>query len=265
MAEAYLGYDFYMPAFIDFRGRIYHSASAFHFKSFKSIWEAQEWCRVVLVPALKKVHDFNQNKAVGVCLDTHILNEFGIEDPSHDKPGQLSFVNLAKNAKDPFQFLSSVIPILSQGDPSLMYNSPITKDASASAFQIISFLLLDEKMARLTNLIPDENGILQENPRNLKENLDGVNLKTSTKLAIAAFFKRFYADLEQSEELVNKVKECRRDTVKEEVFELLKANSPIDAAPEMVKSLIKKDLPSAKEYLRARHLTDEDMDLVGEL
>ncbi|GKF18341.1 RNA-directed DNA polymerase, eukaryota, reverse transcriptase zinc-binding domain protein, partial [Tanacetum coccineum] len=62
------------------------------------------------------------------------------------------------NAKDPFQFLSSVIMILSQGDPSFMYNSPITKDASASAFQIISFLLLDEKMARLTNLIPDENG-----------------------------------------------------------------------------------------------------------
>nr|GFA37684.1 hypothetical protein [Tanacetum cinerariifolium] len=27
--------------------------------------EAQEWCRVVLVPASKKVHDFNQNKAVG--------------------------------------------------------------------------------------------------------------------------------------------------------------------------------------------------------
>nr|GEY49724.1 DNA-dependent RNA polymerase, mitochondrial [Tanacetum cinerariifolium] len=34
--------------------------------------------------------------------------------------------------------------------------------------------------------------------------------------------------LEQSEELVNKVKECRRDTVKEKVFELLKANSSID-------------------------------------
>nr|GFD13285.1 hypothetical protein [Tanacetum cinerariifolium] len=130
---------------------------------------------------------------------------------------------------------------------------------------------------------------------NLKENLDGVNLKTSTKLAIAAFFKRFYADLEQSEELINKVKECRSDTVKEEVFELLKANSSIDgksltddekwelqlkvenftltfkekdifpAAPEMVKLLIKKDSPSAKEYLRARHLTDEDMDLVWEL
>nr|GFB02235.1 hypothetical protein [Tanacetum cinerariifolium] len=37
------------------------------------------------------------------------------------------------------------------------------------------------------------------------------------------------------------------------------------AALKMVKLLIKKDLPSAKEYMRARHLTDEDMDLVGEL
>nr|GFA10188.1 DNA polymerase-like [Tanacetum cinerariifolium] len=102
MADAFRGYDFYMPAFIDFRGRIYQSgilhfherdlarnliifsdpnfhksldiyeilltASAFHFKYFKSIAVAQEWCRVVLVPALKKVYDFNQNKAVGTIL-----------------------------------------------------------------------------------------------------------------------------------------------------------------------------------------------------
>ncbi|GJZ98496.1 DNA-dependent RNA polymerase [Tanacetum coccineum] len=147
------------------------TASAFHFKSFKSIADAQEWCRVVLVPALKKLYDLNQNQAVGVCLDTHILNEFGIEDPSKDQPGQLSFVDLAKNAKDPFQFLSSVILILSKGDPSFMYNSPITKDASASAFQIISFLLLDETMARLTNLIPDEKGILHDIYSNMKDSL----------------------------------------------------------------------------------------------
>nr|GEX52264.1 DNA-dependent RNA polymerase, mitochondrial [Tanacetum cinerariifolium] len=88
MAESFRGYDFYMPTFIDFRGRIYRSgilhfherdlarsliifsdpkykkgdeidkilvtASAFHFKSFKSIWEAQEWCNVILMPAVKK-------------------------------------------------------------------------------------------------------------------------------------------------------------------------------------------------------------------
>ncbi|GJX89886.1 DNA-dependent RNA polymerase [Tanacetum coccineum] len=156
MAEAFLGYDFYMPAFIDFRGRIYRSgilhfherdlarsliifsdpkykkgdeidkilvtAAAFHFKSFSSTIEAQEWY------------------------------------PSQDKPGQLSYVDIAKNAKDPFQFLSSILLNLHTGDPSFRYNSPITKDASASAFQIISYFLLDETMARRTNLIPDEKG-----------------------------------------------------------------------------------------------------------
>ncbi|GKD47297.1 DNA-dependent RNA polymerase, partial [Tanacetum coccineum] len=94
-------------------------------------------------------------KVGGEPLDTHILNEFGIEDPS---PGQLSYVDIAKNAKDPFQFLSSILLNLHTGDPSFRYNPPITKDASASAFQIISYFLLDETMTRRTNLIPDEKG-----------------------------------------------------------------------------------------------------------
>ncbi|GKC07566.1 DNA-dependent RNA polymerase [Tanacetum coccineum] len=192
MAKAFLGYDFYMPAFIDFRGRIYRSgilhfherdlarsliifsdpkykkgdeidkilvtAAAFHFKSFKSVVEAQEWCKDILVPALIRIRDSNKQKEGEMPLHHSILNEFGIEDPSQDKPGQLSYVDIAKNAKDPFQFLSSILLNLHTGDPSFRYNSPITKDASASAFQIISYFLLDETMARRTNLIPDEKG-----------------------------------------------------------------------------------------------------------
>nr|GEY18452.1 DNA-dependent RNA polymerase, mitochondrial [Tanacetum cinerariifolium] len=189
MAKAYLGYDFYMPAFIDFRGRIYRSsilhfherdlarsliifsdpkykkgdeiykilvtAATFHFKSFSSTVEAQEWCKVVLMSVLKRICESIEKKVWGENIDTYILDEFGIEDPSQDKPGQLSYMDIAKNAKDPLQFLSSILLNLHTGDPSFRYNSPITKDALASAFQIISYFLLDEKMARRTNLIPD--------------------------------------------------------------------------------------------------------------
>nr|GEY72659.1 hypothetical protein [Tanacetum cinerariifolium] len=166
MAKAYLGYDFYMPAFIDFRGRIYRSsilhfherdlarsliifsdpkykkgdeiykilvtAATFHFKSFSSTVEAQEWCKVVLMPVLKRICESYEKNVWGENLDTHILDEFGIEDPSQDKPGQLSYMDIAKNAKDPLQFLLSKLLNLHTGDPSF----------------------------RRTNLIPDEKGRL---------------------------------------------------------------------------------------------------------
>ncbi|GKA99224.1 hypothetical protein Tco_0827161 [Tanacetum coccineum] len=52
--------------------------------------------------------------------------------------------------------------------------------------------------------------------RNVKESLDGVNVKTETKNAIGIFFKKFYTDLEKSTELVETLKECRRETAKKE-------------------------------------------------
>lgn len=39
---------------------------------------------------------------------------------------------------------------------------PITQDASASAFQIMSYFLLDEEMAKRTNLIPSESEEIQD-------------------------------------------------------------------------------------------------------
>ncbi|GJX48684.1 DNA-dependent RNA polymerase [Tanacetum coccineum] len=154
MAEAFLGYDFYMSSFIDFRGRIYHSgilnfherdlarsliifsdpkyqkgfeidkilatAAAFHFKSFKSTVEAQEWCNVVLMHVLKRIRESNEKKVWGENLDTHILDEF---------------------------------------------------DALASAFEIISYFLLDETMAKRTNLIPDEKGRLLDIYSSMREEL----------------------------------------------------------------------------------------------
>ncbi|GKE84502.1 hypothetical protein Tco_1558244, partial [Tanacetum coccineum] len=130
---------------------------------------------------------------------------------------------------------------------------------------------------------------------NVKESLDGLNLKTETKTATGTFFKKFYTDLEKSTEIVELLKESRRNTAKTEVFELLKANRPqegkpltekekvglqykveeltltfedadiFSAAPDISKMLIKEELPTTKEYLRGRKLTDEDLELVWEL
>lgn len=48
---------------------------------------------------------------------------------------------------------------------------PITQDASASAYQILSFFLLDETMAKRTNLIPSDDGKIQDIYSNILEEL----------------------------------------------------------------------------------------------
>ncbi|GJX77190.1 hypothetical protein Tco_0324001 [Tanacetum coccineum] len=100
----------------------------------QSMVEVEEWCKVVLMHVLKIIREFNEKKVCGENLDTHILNEFGIEDQSQDKPGQLSYVDIAKNAKDPFQFLSSILLNLHTGDPSFRYQI-LTKGQKQSQYQ----------------------------------------------------------------------------------------------------------------------------------
>lgn len=149
LASAYDGYKFYLPAFLDFRGRIYRSgilhfherdlarslivfadsnksnknlktslaATAFHYKSFDSVDEAIEW------------------------IDNIPLNEKNI-------------ILQALDAKRPFQFFANII--------GLSDNIPITQDASASAYQIMSYFLLDETIAKRTNLIPSSDGKIQD-------------------------------------------------------------------------------------------------------
>lgn len=153
LAMAYDGYKFYLPAFLDFRGRIYRSgvlhfherdlarslivfadsksidnnyltlfaAAAFHYKSFASVEEALEWCNINL----------SQN----------------IDNP----------IVYAREAKRPFQFLAHIIGIFAN-KLNVHTSIPITQDASASAYQIMSYFLLDETLAKRTNLIPSSDG-----------------------------------------------------------------------------------------------------------
>ena len=162
LAKAYDGYHFYLPAFVDFRGRIYRSgimhlherdlarsmivfansessdnfnnsqyisAAAFHYKSFVTDAEAIAWFT---------------NNFVQITENT---------------------VELALEAKRPFQFMAHLTRMMSfskankEVDHTCM---PITQDASASAYQIMSYFLLDETLAKRTNLIPSSDGKIQD-------------------------------------------------------------------------------------------------------
>jgi hypothetical protein len=182
LAIAYDGYNFYLPAFLDFRGRIYrcgvlhfherdlarsliifadskstdninrytsYAAAAFHYKSFLSVEEALEW------------YDNNISQ-----ISENIL------------------VN-AREAKRPFQFLANIIAIAAN-KMNVLTSIPITQDASSSAYQIMSYFLLDETLAKRTNLIPSSDGkikdvysfILEELKEFMKAELENKNLST---------------------------------------------------------------------------------------
>lgn len=184
LASALNGYDFYLPAFLDFRGRIYRCgilhfherdlarslllfakksqfdigtlrniigdigvAACFHYKSFPSILEAGEWL----------THELD------------MMNVGGRLPPLHRD----NIIEYARDAKHPFQFMAYMYSLLNAGskesDPSfakeqliVMGLLPITQDASASAFQIMSYFLLDEKMAKRTNLIRSDSYEIQD-------------------------------------------------------------------------------------------------------
>lgn len=91
---------------------------------------------------------------------------------------------LAKEAKRLFQLIANLMGFV-VGDSNVFTNTRITQDGSASAYQIMSYFLLDETMAKRTNLIPSSDGkildvysfILEELKEFMKAKLEG-NLST---------------------------------------------------------------------------------------
>ena len=59
-------------------------------------------------------------------------------------------------ASHPFQFIVNVLSLEGKTDPNSI---PVTQDASSSAYQIMSYLLLDVDLAMRTNLIPSDGQI----------------------------------------------------------------------------------------------------------
>lgn len=66
-------------------------------------------------------------------------------------------IHLVQQASDPFQFLSKYLSndrVINLDIIMGLNSVPVTQDASASAYQIMSYLLLNSELGRRTNLLP---------------------------------------------------------------------------------------------------------------
>nr|CBJ20748.1 hypothetical protein [Beta vulgaris subsp. maritima] len=175
MASAYDGYTFYLPAFLDFRGRIYRSGILhFHERDLArsliliediSIYEDSNpeffdhYVRAFKTAAAYHYRSFTSDEAA-LCRISQLLHDLKGTDPLLSSEGTL--IDFAKGAKHPFQFLANLRAIVevdkvqkkSPFTLDQILSSPITQDASASAYQILSYFLLDDTLAKRTNLIP---------------------------------------------------------------------------------------------------------------
>lgn len=146
MASAYSGYHFYLPAFMDFRGRIYRSGVLhFHERDLaRSLLvysnklspididydELSNLTETVLKPAAA----FHYTKLACYERATLWYNKTIINLKDSE------IFNYAVKARDPFQFISKVISIEYNNYNRIRLDQiPITQEASASAYQILSY------------------------------------------------------------------------------------------------------------------------------
>jgi DNA-directed RNA polymerase len=161
LASAYEGYRFYLPAFLDFRGRIYRSG-ALHFHErdlarslivfsdtpYDNFQLDSDEKKDNVYMVLSSAAAFHYKKFISYD-DAH---QWYLDHKSVINSSDESLIQLAVSASDPYQFISKVLCI--EGGKTDPRRIPITQDASASAYQLMSFFLLDKEIAKHTNLIP---------------------------------------------------------------------------------------------------------------
>lgn len=188
LAHAYEGYKFYLPAFMDFRGRVYR-AGVLHFHErdlarslivFASEGEASLRTRVASASAEEEeqlrtrvasaaAFKFQKFSSIDQAISWCSKHRKALIESS-DK----MFIDFAHSASDPFQFIALSLCNRKVGALESFrdwYGVPVTQDASASAYQIMSYLLLNQEMARLTNLIPSPSRDIQDLYVYLREEL----------------------------------------------------------------------------------------------
>lgn len=158
LAIAYDGYKFDLPAFLDFRGRIYR-CGVLHFHE-------RDLARSLIVFADCKSTDFINKYTLIAAAAFHYKSFVSVDEALKWISNNLSQISenpfvYAREAKRPFQFLSNMIG-LADNKLNVFTSTPITQDASASAYQIMSDFLLDETMAKRTNLIQSSDGKIQD-------------------------------------------------------------------------------------------------------
>ena len=167
LAIVYEGYHFYLPAFLDFRGRIYRSG-ILHFHE-------RDLARSLVVFA-GVVNDNNDEKNIETFIEASSFHYKGFQNYSEGRnflideiessPDEKTLIEKARKAKKPLQLLSCTVALvdsfqlLDDWSPNFNKNLiyyPITQDASASAYQLMSYFLLDKSLAQNTNLIAPNN------------------------------------------------------------------------------------------------------------
>ncbi|KAF6146305.1 hypothetical protein GIB67_008189 [Kingdonia uniflora] len=90
----------------------------------------------------------------------------------------ISLIELAQDASEPFQFLAKVISSerIDKGLTSKeryydLLSIPVTQDASASAYKLMSLMLLNIEMGELTNLLPSSDNKIKDLYKFMKEEL----------------------------------------------------------------------------------------------
>lgn len=170
LADAYDGYQFDLPAFLDFRGRIYRSG-ILHFHERDLARSLIVFSRIGELPDDKEKYDKVMSDMANMLFASssfHYAKFSTYEDAIHWSISSRAFytnkdtglldqkclINFAVGASNPFQFIRTILCIeLNSPDARSI---PITQDASASAYQLMSYFLLDTKLAEHTNLIPSK-------------------------------------------------------------------------------------------------------------
>nr|GMD12578.1 DNA-dependent RNA polymerase [Ipomoea batatas] len=166
LASAYVDYEFYLSAFVDFRGRIYR-ARVLHFhecdlarslivfskNTYRKYDDGREYDDdqiAKLNHIIESAAGFHYQKFETYGDASQWYQEQHLSLKSNDSR---SLIKFAVGVSDPFQFLSKVLS-LHKGDCVSPLQIPITLDASASSYQIISYLLLDHNFAVNIDLVP---------------------------------------------------------------------------------------------------------------
>lgn len=177
LAKAYDGYSLYFPAFIDFRGRIYR-CGIFHFH------ERDLARSLLLLDCKDKSSNTYRNKnedelgdlyltATGFLYQSYkneaeaaheerqsfsyLLQQARVGESVEDADYIKTLVSHSLKAKRPFQYLSNCLLFFMACTNRLTFSElfqsvPVTQDASASAYQLMAYFLLDNTFAIQTNL-----------------------------------------------------------------------------------------------------------------
>ncbi|XP_022933021.1 uncharacterized protein LOC111439690 [Cucurbita moschata] len=161
LAIVYDGYKFYLPAFLDFRGRIYR-CGILHFHEC-------DLARSLIVFADHN-HQKEEIKCNSSIRDQILLSTFFHFQSFNSMVEAVDFINNNKDnqnitlAKRPFQFAANIYAMQNHKLKFLKDFVPITQDAASSAYQIMSYFLLDESLAERTNLF-----LSTDNPNQIQD------------------------------------------------------------------------------------------------